>query len=424
MLQVGSAFRETGFVLAALARSTYRSLRGNKGLAAISVVLAFGLWIFVTDAENPTRTHVLPLDIQVEPVNVASEVVVANDLAFVRVRIRVEEAVFQSLTAGEFEATVDLEGLTIGDYKRQVEVSPLTTRGGLRVEDVLPEQIDVSLVARESKKVPVVINLEGEPAVGYTLGAPATGEMEVTVSGPREKVALVTQAIGTIDVGGRTESVDEDVRLEPRDDLGNLVEKLILDPRTMRVSFDIERTTFSRPVTVSPVIVGVPAKGYNIVSVSVTPVTVTISGAEESTREITSVDTQAISVDGEDSDVVKSVSLDLPTGISVSRSPNVTITIRIEPAQGAVRLVVPATVRGLGDSLAVRGALPTVQVTLTGMLPDLLRLRPKDIAASLDLSGKGAGTHKVKVDIILPADLVVTARTAEPSEIELTLEKI
>jgi len=64
-------------------------------------VLAFGLWIFVTDAENPTRTRVLPLDITAEPVNVASEVVVANDLAAVRVRIRVEEDVFDSLTAND-----------------------------------------------------------------------------------------------------------------------------------------------------------------------------------------------------------------------------------------------------------------------------------------------------------------------------------
>jgi YbbR domain-containing protein len=116
----------------------------------------------------------------------------------------------------------------------------------------------------------------------------------------------------------------------------------------------------------------------------------TIKGTQASVREITTLSTQPVDVQGEESDVVKSVSLQLPPDVSVIGSPNVTVTIRIEPAQGTVRFAVPAAVRGLGENLAVRGALPTVQVTLTGMLPDLLKLRPQDISVSLDLSGKNA----------------------------------
>ena len=64
MQQIASCFQETVLFLVALVRPTVRSLRDNKGLAALSVVLAFGLWIFVTDAENPTRTRVVPYDIR------------------------------------------------------------------------------------------------------------------------------------------------------------------------------------------------------------------------------------------------------------------------------------------------------------------------------------------------------------------------
>ena len=423
MQTIQTFFREAAIVVAALTRPAYRSLRENSGLAALSVVLAFGLWIFVTDAENPTRTRVLPLDITAEPVNVASEVVVANDLAAVRVRIRVEEDVFDSLTANDFEATVDLEGLTIGEYTLPVEVRPLTTRGGLRVEDVLPEVLDVSLVALESKNVPVVISIEGEPAEGYTLGAPDTGETEVTVSGPLDKIALVTQAAGTINVEGRTESVDQAVRLEPRDDLGHLVEKLILDPRIVTVTVAIEQTTFSRPVTVSPVVSGVPETGYNVVAVSSNPVTVTIRGEQASIREITTISTQPVSVDGERSQVVKSVSLQLPQGVSVIGSPNVTVTVRIEPAQGKVRFGVPVTVTGLGAGLAVRGELPTVEVTLQGSLPDLLDLTASDVVATVDLTGKDAGTHSLKVGVTLPEGVGTTARSADPADVVLVLEK-
>ena len=416
-------FREAANFFAAVIRPTFRSLRDNKGLAVISVVMAFGVWIFVTAAENPTRTRVLPLDIPVEPINVASNVVVANDLDPVRVRISVEEDVFESLTSADFEAIVDLEGLTVGDYSWPVDVRRLNTRGGLRVEDVLPEEISVSLVAKESKQIPVLINVTGEPATGYTMGAPEPEEAEVTVSGPAEKINLVTQAVGSINVEGRTDSVDQAIRLEPRDDNGNLVEKLTLEPQLVNVVIEIEQTTFSRPVTVSPAVTGVPADGYNIVGASSNPATVVIRGDQASIREITTISTQPVDVAGEEDDVVKSVSLQLPQGISVVGSPSVTVTVRIEPAQGTVRFGVPLTARGLGPGLSVAGDLPTVEVTLKGALPDLLELTSSDVVAFVDLTGKDAGTHSAGVEIALPDGVETTATTAQPSEVIIVLEK-
>lgn len=414
--------REAAHFFAVAVRPAYRSLRENTGLAALSVVLAFGLWIFVTDAENPTRTRVLPVDLAVEAVNVDPNVVVANDLASVRVRISVEDDVFATLTSADFEATVDLDGLTIGEYQLPVEVVRLHTRGGLRVEEVLPDKIAVTLVARESKEVPVVINVSGEPAAGYTMGAPESEETEVRVSGPAEKVKLVTQAVGSITVEARTERVDQAVRLEPRDDDGNLVEQLTLEPLIVNVIIEIDETTFSRPVTVSPSVAGVPADGYNIIGISSNPASVTIRGDQASISGITSISTKPIDVSGEDSDVVRTVSLQLPAGTSVVGSSNVTVRVRIAPAEGSVRFGLTVTVRGLGSGLSVQGDLPAVQVTLQGPLPDLLNLSSSDISAFVDLTGKDAGTHSVKVEVTLPAGAGTVSTTADPSEVTLVLE--
>src|SRR3990172_3630797 len=110
MRQMRKIFLEGTLSLLALLRSAARSVRANLGLALLSVVLAFGLWIFVTDTENPTRTGVVPVDLTVEPVNPAADVVVANELAAVQPRIKVAQDVWEALTAADFEATVDLSG--------------------------------------------------------------------------------------------------------------------------------------------------------------------------------------------------------------------------------------------------------------------------------------------------------------------------
>jgi YbbR domain-containing protein len=332
MDSIRNVIRETGLFLFAVFAPAARSLRENTGLAAVSVVLAFGLWILVTDAENPTRTRVLPFNLPVEAVNVPPDVVVENDLVGVQVRVSVADQVFESLAASDFEATVDIEGLDVGQWDRPVEVRPLTSRGGLRVEDVSPGNIAVSLAPLVSKDVPVVLDVDGSPPDGYSVSDPETDDAAVRVSGSQARVDLVTQAFALIDVAGHTDSIDQSVRLRATDSNGSPIEDVTLEPGITNVTIDITQIVFSKPVVVEPVLEGSPADGYEVSSVSVRPLTVLVSGDREFISQVQTVRTEAIDIEGEDAEVVTSVSLDLsalPDGAQVTGSANVTVTIGI-----------------------------------------------------------------------------------------------
>jgi len=386
----------------------------------LSIVLAFGLWIFVTDAENPERTRVLPIRLEVKPVNLPADVAIAADLRAVQVRVRVEENVFNSLRASDFEATVDLDNLAVGEYEWPVDVRTLTTRGNLRIEEVLPEKIDVSLAQLVSKVVPVMVEVTGAPPTGFSMATPESEDTTVVVAGPQAKIDLVTKAVAALDVNGRTESVEQAVRLEPRDQRGVLVESVFLEPSLTRVSVEIEQKEFSRALVISPQVVGAPAPGYNVVSVSVSPTTIIVSGSQSFVEEAVAIRTQPIDVDGAEEDVVRTVSLDVAPGTKVIGNVNVTVTVKIAAALGQLVFAVPVSVTGLGDGLSVAGALSSVQVTLFGPLPELLHLNPNDITASVDLNDKSAGTHRVKVKVMTPDGVEV--RSTSPQEMEITLE--
>src|SRR6266542_2922399 len=145
MEQIRMLIWEAAVVIGALVRPAAKSVRENSGLAVLSVVLAFGLWIFVTDAENPEQTQRLPFSIPVRPVNVPPDIVVANKLRDVGLDVRVEQNTFDSLTKDDFQATVDLTGFTVGPYDLKVDVETLTRRGNLRVVEVFPPNIGVEL---------------------------------------------------------------------------------------------------------------------------------------------------------------------------------------------------------------------------------------------------------------------------------------
>src|SRR5213594_2331220 len=425
MEQIRMLIWEAAVVIGALLRPAAKSIRENSGLAVLSIVLAFGLWIFVTDAENPEQTKVLPVDIPVRPVNRPSDVAVADTLGNVRVRIRVEENVFDSLTKDDFQATVDLDGLTVGTYERPVDVRTLTGRGNLRVVEVLTGTdstlIKVTLSQLVSKPVPIELETRGAPPSDFELSHTKLDADTAIVAGPQDRVAAVTKAVASVDIQGRTESFSSAVHLEPRDQSGDLVQDVEVNPTVMDVSISIDQKSFSRALAVSPQLKRTPRQGYNVLGVSVEPAVVTVFGSQTFVEQAVAILTQPADIDDATSDISRTVSLNLPTGTSVKGGVNVTVKVKIIAATGQQAFAVPIAVTGLADNLKIVGSLPPVQVFLFGSLPDLLKVNPSDIKASIDLDGKDAGTHNVSVKVTAPNGL--EARSISPQEIDVSLER-
>lgn len=413
LLEEGLAF------LRGLVWPVVTSVRGNLGLAAFSVVLGFALWIFVTDTESPTRSGVLPFELEVEAMDRPGDLALAKSLIKVRVRVEVADDEWNTLSPADFKATVDLEELQAGTYDLPVRVEPLTGRGGLRVTQVIPETVEVDLRSLFSKSVPVSIKLEGEPAPGYEAGVPEMDAETVLVTGTQDKVTQVSQVVATLEITGRTEDVAQAVRLEARDLLDSLVDGVFLEPNVVNVSVEITQKEFSAPLAIRPTVTGSPATGYEVVSVGVDPAVATALGPPSFIAEATAIRTQPVDISGATDDVVLTISLNLPPDVSVSAT-SVTVTVQIEPAQGRRTLAVTAVAVGLDPDLTVSGALPFVEVELLGELPALLDLRPNDIAPTINLSGLDEGKHTVKVSVSPPADTVVA--DISPETVEVTLE--
>jgi YbbR domain-containing protein len=422
MKNLWQAVRDAAAFFVNLVFPLVRSLRENSGLAVLSVVLAFGVWIVVTDAENPETTRVLEdVDIPVQPINVPGDVAVELiDPETVRVRVRVEESEVEGLTAADFSATIDLQGFPIGDHVLAVDVQALTQVGGLRVEDVIPPEADVSLVERFEAEVEVFIEVVGEPPAGFTMSAPEPEENTVIVEGPQGRVEQVARATAVLDVDGATDDVRQSVRLVPVDSRGQRVTGVSLDPDLVDVRVEVTQETFSQPVFVVPDIIGSPAEGYEILGVEVSPATVTVTGPQADVEALESIATEPIDIGGATSDIARTVSLVAAVNVEPIGDGEVAVTIQIRPKQGSIAIVVPVRAENVAEGLAASGTPPTVEVTLEGDLPRLLELTPSDITATADLSGEEAGGHAVDVEITV-ADAEVSVAGVAPLSVTITL---
>ena len=406
------------------------SVRGNFGLAVLSVALAFGVWMLIIDTEHPTRTGVFPVDIPVEPVNMPEGLTLGGPLGDVTLRIEADEDLWDQFTAGDFKATVNLLGAQIGTQDVEVQVEPLGERNGLRIIEVIPTlhaagappgTVRVELKPLVSQVVPVSLDLVGAPLIGYEPSTPNVEPEQVVVSGPEDLVGRVAAAVASVDLSGVVTDVRQTYSLVPRDDSGFIVAGVTLDPSSVDIEITVEQKRFSRLVVVSPSLEGSPAAGYNVTSVELDPPSVTLLGPLELLNVTSFVVTDDIDITGATSDITRIVNLvGLASGVSISGSGAVTVRISIAAGEGEATFGVAPQWTGLASDLRVVSVTSLVEVALQGELPTLRNVSPDQVTVSVDLSGLGAGSHRLEPQVEAPGRLEVA--DISPTSVEVVLE--
>lgn len=402
-------------------RGAVTSVIGNLSLAVLALALALSLWLYVTDKENPEESRTFSSPIAVEFVNVPNDLAVSStSAASVRIRIEGPRNELDDLRVDDFNATVDLGGLQRGTQSVLVDVS--STDASVNVIAITPPRIDVTLEAARTKEVPVRVALVGSPQSGFAAVEERVEPATVTVRGPESLVELVDAVLAEINLtGSRVDITDERVPLEPRDERGGQISRVVVNPATAAVSVEIEQREFSQQFTVTAQIAGQPADGYNITAIEVDPRIVTIAApldVLESLDAVGGIPTEEISLADARDDVIRTVALVLPDEARVDGSDTVHVTVRIDPAQGELTFQVAPQVRNVASNLALTIAEP-VRVTLSGEVPVLQGISPASIVISVNAEGLGPGLYALPLEITTPVGATVVR--VEPAQLGIAL---
>ncbi len=395
--------------LAYVVAGAARLIIGNIGLAVLSLALALSLWLFVTDRENPTEAQTFNSAIPVRFVNVPNGLAVANaSESTVRIRIEAPKNELRGLSVDDFDATIDLGGLSRGVQTVTVAVNP--PNSDVNVIDITPARIDVTIEDVRTKEVPVRPTLVGSPQQGFAATNERADPATATVSGPESLVALVDAAVAEVNLTGlRVDFTDDRVELAPRDARGGEISRVQVNPQAARVTVDIEQREFSFEFVVTPAVTGQPAAGYNLAGITIEPRLAVVTGPLDVLQSIDAVrgiGTEEISVADARDDVIRTVRLALPEGTRAQGSPDVRVAVHIDAAQGEFSFRVVPQVRNLDSALTATVA-DAVTVTLAGEVPLLQSLTPESILAIADVQGLGAGLHLVPVNVSAPGNTTI-----------------
>jgi YbbR domain-containing protein len=206
---------------------------------------------------------------------------------------------------------------------------------------------------------------------------------------------------------------------------GNPVIPIDVKPASVLVKVPVFTDRRTRTVPVSPVIIGTPAAGFEVASVTVDPVVVQVEGDANDLAGLDRADTVAVSVTGLSADLTTSVSLQLPSGVQALGPGSVRVTVRLRALTGTRTFDAGLILVGARADLVYKLSTDRVLVVIGGSEADLDRLSGATLALTVNVSGLAVGSHQVTPTANLttglsllsvsPSPVTVTISTPAPS---------
>ena len=183
----------------------------NLGLKFVSIALAALIWALVSGERIVERALRIPLEFTNLPAQLE---LVGDTPTVVDVRVRGSSGALSRLAAGELVAVLDLASARPGQRLFHLTGGDVRAPFGVEVVQLTPSNLSITFEGSARKTVPVVPEVDGDPADGYVVGTVSAEPSTVEVSGPESAVARLTEAMTEpISVAGASGNVTEEVNI-------------------------------------------------------------------------------------------------------------------------------------------------------------------------------------------------------------------
>ncbi|HET7628071.1 MAG TPA: CdaR family protein [Bacillales bacterium] len=309
-----------------------------------------------------------------------------------------KDSILKTTLANGHKAFVDLRGLGPGIH--EVNVKTTGFDDGM-VVTVVPKTIEVKIQKKETKTLPVQIDLINESKVkdGYEIGEPIVSPSQVEVTGPKALVDKVSFVEGLVDVKGKSETVEATAALSAYDAEGNEV-NVTINPAVVQVKVPITAASKNVEIQLKPK--GSLPDGLTIQSIDKKPAQVTLFGPEKVLEDLSYIEVP-FDLSGIQDDQTIQVKIPVPDGVSKVSPEQLTLTIDVAKKVSKTFQDIFVDVTGKSEGLTYTLEKPDdglVDVTLTGPKETVGSVDPDQIEVYIDVSNLAPGEHTVPVQVV------------------------
>jgi len=403
--------------------------KGNEkglGVKIICVILAFGLWLYITNVDNPNRTTTLK-GVQVQLIN--EESLAKANLAIspaqkftVDLKLEGPSNEIYSIEKEDFIVKLDLStyALKKGDNNIPVIIENYPT--GINVKNNEALSVKVKLEELSEKEVNIYSKVKTTFKSGFSQSSTIVKPSTIKVSGPVSAVNKVTSAslVGNaLDIEG---DYSGDFSIIPNDDSGNEVEDVKLSQSQGSLSLKVGS---QKEVSIVSSYSGRLPDGLKVERLDLSSDKITIIGDPKDIEKIDKIETQPIDLAAIKSTQDIKLNFIVPDGISIANdSKYVLANIRVKEAA-----ITTKTIDGIVVNLLDKKdgqftyEVSTVSITVSGTAEALSSLTLADFTSSASVAELiTAGAFEVKLDVSLVKSNANVKITSKLEKVKITVK--
>lgn len=302
-------------------------------LFVISLVVAAVLWFVVSVFLNPHSNRT----IRSIPINTAPLTATLDSMGLSLVSVSTESVSvdvsgsridLSTLTADDFNVTPKISGISkAGAYTLDL-TAVIADDGVIDVTAISPKSITVTVARIDTVRLPLKYNVTGAVPDGYFLDSVTIEDEFITVSGPSDVVSRIETAEVTI---AEVENGTRDIPVRLLDKQGNEITDTTLTKSITATKTDMVLLK-TKSLTLNAIVKDMPRlTRSNIITLSVSPESVTVAGPEaviDGMDDVLTVLELTMSEIYESTE--KEVELKLPEGVrTVDGTETVTVTVTV-----------------------------------------------------------------------------------------------
>lgn len=378
-------------------------------LKILSVIFAFLLWMFVINTDNPVIKKTfsdVPVDMLNEQVlddlNQTYKIEAGDTVSFT---VKGKKDVVDRLTKADFRATADVSSMS-DVHAILIKVEALRYKSQLDI-DTGGATVRVVLEDVKSDQIPVVVEVKGKPASGYTVSTQTATPNLISVSGPKSVVSRIKQIVAVVNVSGLKKDVTMAQKVKCYDEDGDLVsqDRIKLDTNKIKVKIGLSRT---KVVPFKVGTKGTPGKGYVLGSIDYEPKQIEITGSKDDLDQVDSIKLTSLDISDSTKSIEKTIKasdIKLPDGISFVKSADkikdVVIRANIEKKSKRT-LAIPTSQIALVNNeknYDVDFDEQEIKVKISGLRSVVDKVVARDLNPKLDMRLYEPGTHTVQIQL-------------------------
>lgn len=381
----------------------------------ISLLLSFGLWIYISNVENPVRTYEVK-NIPVELVNLDSLTnsnfaVLENQNFTVDLKLEGPSTDVVKVRPEDFKIVADMStyALKIGENTIPVQIISypenitIKNNGFLGIKVNLEELVKKDFTIQSKVKISYRDNI-------YEMNRKVTPDT-VTVSGGSSTIDKISSAVISGEESGISGNFEKSYNIKFIDSNGDEVTGVSSNIDTAKLSVKVSN---GKSVPIDLKTTGTPKTGLELKGYELSSNYVNIAGSSDVLSQVQYIDTEIVDISQLDKTSEINVKLLVPEGVIITNGQEyvkVTVTLK---AQETVSKKLDVTIQynNLKDNLNLESSSEKVGVTVSGIQAELDKINEGSLSAILDLSNitdEGSYSNKPEVSFNIPTTASITS---------------